>query len=131
MLHQPRNILGLRRHVNDASGMSVPDHILPVAIGRGLHARLTASHDQSVQPLNGRLGNFLASLCQTFNFVECGVVAFDLVLVSLPAWKVLISPDHLGNLFLGQAVAFDHGRVVSRKQAGCLSQVCEYSWRDR
>ena len=44
---------------------------------------------------------------------------------------MLIFPDHLRHLFLREAIAFDHGRVVSRKQAGCLSQICEHARRDR
>ncbi len=61
LLHQPRDVPGLWWHINNRMGASVADHILPIAPGRGFDARFTASHNQSVQLLDIRLGHSLTS----------------------------------------------------------------------
>jgi hypothetical protein len=84
-----------------------------------------------VQLQDVRLGNSLASCCDALGLVECGVITFDLILVSLPSRKVFLRADHLCDLFLSQAVSFDHRRVVGGKETGRFTQVCQYTRCDR
>ncbi len=115
LLHQRSDVVGFRRHINDPAGAAVPDDILTIAIVGWLNPGFAPAHDQSVKFADHCFRYRLRLLGQPLHFVEGRIVAFDFIFIPLPPRKVLTFSDDVYYLLLGEPVAFDHGRVVSRK----------------
>jgi hypothetical protein len=63
-------------------------------------------------------------LLRTLQYAVLGpIVAFYFVFISVSAGKVLPLSDDVGDLLLGEPIAFDHRRIVSRIQPGSLSEI--------
>lgn len=51
--------------------------------------------------------------CNLFDLFEGGIVSGHFLLVALAPRKMLLLRDQVGYLFLGQAIPFDHRRIMS------------------
>jgi hypothetical protein len=80
-----------------------------------------------VKPSDDFFRNRLDFLGNTLYFVKGPIVAFYFVFISVSAGKVLPISDDVGDLLLGEPIAFDHRRIVSRIQPGGLSEVRQHS----
>ena len=130
ILHQSRHIARLGRQIDDAAAPAVLNHVLSISVGRRLHSRFAASHDQGVEPPNDGFGQRAAGFGQLFGLVQCRIIAEHLSLIALPARKVLPIGDDLDDLRLGQQIALNRRRVVRREEPGRLPEAGEHLRRD-